>query len=135
MSGSIIPWGKKKEQEQEEKPSTAVAVREERKSDIAIYKGNPLAPARTGNNALVQVRSKELMVAGKKRKVDPYQLIRIIKRVTQNIGEYKGYEDVYSSVIVGALRKARGDLVNILEDEFHIHWQINADTGESVFYM
>jgi len=102
-------------------------------TDIVIHKGNPIAkkPA----NALVQVRSKELMIAGQKRKVDPYQLIRMIKRVTQNIGEYKDSDDVYSALICGALRKARGDLVTILESEFHIHWQINQDTGESVFFM
>lgn len=125
---SIIPWTSKKKE-----ATTEVAVKEDTK-DIAIYRGNPLA-TKSQSGALVQVRSKELMIAGKKRKVDPHQLIRIIKRVTQNIGEYKGYEDVYSAVIIGALRKARGDLVNILEDEFHIHWQISNETGESVFYM
>lgn len=129
--GAVVPWGKGKEQE---KPETRVAVRTQDKNEISIYRGNPLTQ-RTGGNAIVQVRSKELMVAGKKRKVDPYQLIRLIKRVTQNIGEYKDNEDVYSAVIIGALRKARGDLVGILEEEFHIHWQIDETTGHSVFHM
>jgi len=137
---AFLPWNRK-----EKEKSTAIAVREEstpkgelveaehhelierRRNDIEIRRGR--------SGAIVQVRSREIVIAGEKRKVDPYQLIRIIKRVTQNIGEYKSAEDIYGKIIIGALRKARGDLVNILEDSFGIHWQIDERTGASVFYM
>lgn len=110
-----------------QRPSTALApVR--RNNDIVIHRGG-------AGGAIVQVRSKQIAIAGTKAKVDPYQLIRMIKRVTQNIGEYKICEDVYYAVIIGALRKARGDLVGILENEFGIHWQIDEETGRSTFYM
>lgn len=133
---SILPWSKK--------PGTALVpavgtttelstTEPKVNNDIVIHRGSPLANKSQGS--LVQVRSRELMIGGKKVKVDPHQLIRLIKRVTQNIGEYKGLEDIYSTIVCGALRKARGDLVNILETEFHIHWNIDKESGESVFYM
>lgn len=146
---AIIPWKKQNkitddeiieeateiDEEEDVRPKSLAKVEEKKglasvkkKNDIVVHKGNNI-----GNN-IVQVRSKEIVIAGEKHKVDPYQLIRMIKRVTQNIGEYKLTEDVYSAVIVGALRKARGDLVGILEKDFNIHWQIG-DDGTSVFYM
>lgn len=139
---SILPWGKKEEK------STSLVPTEEpkpKKYEIAEREGHDLEVHRPRNDivirhggaggAIVQVRSREIVIAGEKRRVDPYQLIRIIKRVTQNIGEYKSAEDIYGKIIIGALRKARGDLVNILEDSFGIHWQIDERTGASVFYM
>lgn len=126
---ALIPWKTKKEtklvkaETNEVKELTTIV--EKKTTDLILKR----------NGSIVQVRTKELIIAGKKQKVDPHQLIRMIKRVTQNIGEYKSCEDVYSSVIVTALRKARGDLVSILETEFNIHWEINQDTGESNFFM
>lgn len=133
--GALIPWSKRKQEEKDE-TSDALVVHEEKheiverkpSNDIVIHKGK-------NGGAIVQVRNKEIMLAGERRKVDPYQLIRMIKRVTQEIGSYKSDDDVYATIVVRALRKARGDLVNILENEFGIHWQINDDTGASMFYM
>ena len=88
---------------------------------------------RTG--AVVQVRSRMLTIKGKRFTVDPYQLIRIIKRVTQSIGEYRDAENPYAAYVVDGLRKARGDMVSDLENNFHIHWQIDQHTGNSVFFM
>lgn len=122
MLNSIVPWGKKEK--------TPVVEEEE----IVVYKGTTVQKAPTTGLAQVQSRSKKVMLAGKKVEVNPQQLIRCIKRITQNIGEYKATDDVYSHAIVTALRKARGDLVSILENEFHINWQIS-DSGESVFFM
>lgn len=141
MMGGLIPWGRKKAEDA--KPTTAIAISngggqmvEADKGDIVIHNSKSTAIAPRGGGApLVQVRSKAVMIAGERVQVDPYQIIRCIKRVTQNIGEYKGMEDIYAKIVIGALRKARGDLVNILENEFKIHWQIDKTTGESVFYM
>lgn len=85
--------------------------------------------------SVVQVRPKTLTVAGKKYNIDPHQLIRMIKQVTQTIGEYKDQENPYSAYVVGAMRKARSDMVSDLEHHFGIHWQIDEVTGKSVFYM
>ncbi len=144
--GSIVPWGgsgkKEKESKNTElapvKPPTTLVVaddEEEGSTEIVVKSKTSIQKAPTNGLAQVQFKSKELVIAGKKTKTNPQQLIRCIKRITQNIGEYKGVEDVYANVVVTALRKARGDLVSILESEFHINWQINPDTGESVFYM
>ena len=159
-----LPWGKKKTDEEiaaeldlrkkgdDEVGSELVVVEEEpqpqpKKSTLVVHKprstglthiqrNNDIVIHQGGRGgAIVQVRSKEVMIAGVKRRVDPYQLIRCIRRVTQNIGEYKMMEDIYSAIIIGALRKGRGDLVSILENEFSIHWQIEENTGASSFYM
>jgi hypothetical protein len=132
----MLPWSKRTSEDKKVASSSLVPI--ERKNEVAVRQSSNDIVIHNGprtGGAIVQVRSKMMTVAGKKVNVDPYQLIRLIKRVTQNIGEYKQHEDVYGAVIIGALRKARGDLVNILEDEFHIHWQISPDTGESTFYM
>jgi len=133
---AILPWGKKKS---EEKQTPNVVVREEPRRPnngvMPVKENNDIVIRRGSAGTIVQVRSKEVAIAGTKRMVDPYQLIRCIKRVTQTIGEYKICDDVYSAVIVGALRKARGDLVNILENEFRIHWQIDEGTGKSTFSL
>jgi hypothetical protein len=104
-------------------------------TDITIHRGPSSLSPRAPSNSLVQFRSKAIMIAGQEVKIDPYQLIRAIKRVTQQIGEYKDNDDIFSLVSANAFRKARGDLVNKLEVHFHIHWHIDKETGESVFYM
>lgn len=101
--------------------------------DVVIYQGNPLVGRPRGE--MVQVRPKALKIAGKVYNVDPRQLIRMIKQVTQTIGEYKDKENPYSGYVIGALRKARSDMVSDLESHFNIHWEIDEHTGRSVFYM
>jgi hypothetical protein len=144
---AIIPWKKQNEntpandeiiedaeliEDEEESSTKSLAKVEEKKGLASVKKKNDIV-IRKGNN-IVQIKAKEIIIAGERHKVDPYQLIRMIRRVTQNIGEYKLTEDVYSAVITGALRKARGDLVGILEKDFNIHWQIG-DDGTSIFYQ
>jgi hypothetical protein len=122
---SILPWNSPETTLVKKTPSTDLAPKQSN-NDILI--GRP-----SGAGAMVQVRSKQVVIGGKRIDIDPYQLIRLIKRVTQNIGEYKDLDDAYSTIVCGALRKARGDLVNILECEFHIHWQV--ENGKSIFFM
>lgn len=102
-------------------------------NSLIIHRGTSVAP-RIGQ-ALVRVTSREIAIGKEKVKVDPYQLMRIIKRLTQNIGEYKESETPHAKYIVTALRKCRGDAVSDLEHYFHIHWQIDEETGQSVFSM
>lgn len=140
-------WGSSKKQEKPTnaivpvKPSAALVtvedeeVEEEMTTEIVVRKGTTIQKAPTTGLAQVQSRSKEIMIAGEKKKTNPQQLIRCIKRITQQIGEYKGTNDIYATVVVTALRKARGDFVSVLENEFHINWQIDPNTGVSVFYM
>ena len=109
-----------------------LAVHEQLANDLVIYNGNPLA--KRGGGAVVQVRAKEIMVAGKKVTLDPYQLIRMIKQVTQTIGEYKGQNNPYALYVVKGMRKIRCDMVSDLEHNFRINWQVG-DDGTSVFYM
>lgn len=117
----------------QKKNQVAVRQEEPKGNSLVIHRGSQVA-RRTGQ-ALVQVRPKAITIGGQKVPVDPYQLMRIIKRLTQNIGEYKESETPHAKYIVTALRKCRGDAVSDLEHHFHIHWQIDEETGQSVFYM
>ena len=107
-------------------------------TDLVVYenrKATSIALGAPRGGALVQVRSKALKIDGKVYNVDPRQLIRMIKQVTQTIGEYKSKDNPYSGYVIGALRKARSDMVSDLEHHFNILWEIDEATGRSVFYM
>jgi hypothetical protein len=82
----------------------------------------------------IQVRAKEIMVAGKYRMVDPYQLMAMIKNVTQSIGEYKGMDNMFGDMVVGGFRKIRRDMVAQLEENFRIRWSLD-DSGVSTFVL
>jgi len=116
---------------------SAALVSTDSDDEIVVYEdrkasGITLSPAR---GAVVQVREKSVKIDGKVYKIDPQHLIRMIKQVTQTIGEYKNKDNPYSAYVVGALRKARSDMVSDLEHHFKIQWEIDEGSGRSVFYM
>jgi len=74
-----------------------------------------------------------IKVGGELFQIDPAQLMRMIKQITQTIGEYKAMENAYGRYIIPALRKARSDMVSDLENNFGIHWEIDA-SGSSRFF-
>lgn len=84
------------------------------------------------------IHSKPLPVAVyqpvKKHDIDVDALIRMIKQVTQSIGEYKDQDNDYGNrYIIPALRVARSNMVTDLESKFGIHWKID-DDGKCYFY-
>lgn len=130
----LIPWSKKTPVVEGSGVNRATELAtKEQDDEIVIYKGNPIASRPQGS--VVQVRPKSLKIGGKVYNVDPHQLIRMIKQVTQTIGEYKDKDNPYAGYVVGALRKARADMVSDLEHHFNIHWQIDEASGRSIFYM
>jgi hypothetical protein len=90
----------------------------------------------TGNRGGLTVRfqPREIMVGQTPRTVDPYELMALVKNLTQSIGEYKAMNNAYGDFLVGGLRKTRRDVVAQLESTFRIHWGLDAD-GNSVFSM
>ena len=82
---------------------------------------------------LSHIRPKQIRKFGELVYLDPELLMRMIRRVTQNIGEYNDVDNVYAKYIVPALRKARGDMVSDLETHFRIHWRLD-EQGRSDFY-
>lgn len=88
----------------------------------------------TATGIVVEFPTKSIIINGEIHKVDPRQLMRLIKNVTQTIGEYKRQDNVFAAVVMGALRKARNDLVSQLESKFKISWQVDED-GQSKFYQ
>lgn len=107
-------------------------------NDIVVIKKNEIKSKNElqikDKNELLQYKKREIVVCGEKTKVDAQSLMRNIKRITEHIGEYKYQDNLYSKIICGALRKARGDLVSILENEYNISWQVDND-GKSNFFM
>jgi len=131
---NLIPWrSSEKSLALEDKSKSLVREDKKESDDVVIYKGNPLAGCPRGE--MVQVRPKSLKIGGKVYEVDPRQLIRMIKQVTQTIGEYKDRENPYAGYVIGALRKARNDMVSDLETHFNIQWEIDEHSGRSIFYM
>jgi len=84
---------------------------------------------------MVEVRRSTAVVRvmGENFEIDPSQFIRMIRQITQTIGEYKAMDNVYGRYVIPALRKARSDMVSDLENKFGIHWEIDSN-GNSRFY-
>jgi hypothetical protein len=97
--------------------------------------GNTEILVKKNNFPISLDRKKELKVCGKKFAVDPRQLIRMIKNITQTIGEYKNQENPSALYVVAALRSARANVAADLENTFNIHWQIDENTGKSIFTL
>ena len=103
---------------------------------IASDYGGELAPIveRRTTGRMLAFRTRPVKVGGEQRDVDAQQLMRMIRRITQTIGEYKATDNTYAAYVVPSLRKCRGDMVNDLEDHFGIHFEIT-DDGKTVFYV
>lgn len=86
--------------------------------------------------AMVEIRREvqRVKINGEYVDIDAPQLIRMIKQITQTIGEHKRTDNAYGLFVIPALRKARSDMVSSLEHIFGIHWEINRHTGESRFF-
>lgn len=131
---NLIPFGfgdKKTAIAKTEK--TEIATTEEDGDVVVIRKSNGISIS-SKRNAIVQVRAKAIKIGDKVYNIDPQQLIRMIKQVTQTIGEYKNRDNPYAGYVIGALRKARSDMVSDLEHHFNIHWEIDEE-GKCVFFM
>ncbi len=82
----------------------------------------------------IKIPTAKINVDGRLVDVDPRELIRIVKYITQSIGEYKRQGNLYAGYAVPALRKARSPVVADLERHFGITWRINTQSGVSEFY-
>lgn len=79
-------------------------------------------------------KTKEITISSKKYEVSPKQLIRMIKNITQTIGEYKKTDNPMSAYAIHALRKARNDVSADLENTFRIHTTIS-ESGRTEFSL
>lgn len=100
--------------------------------------------ARTDNSDLIVRRNKselrldrkrEISIYGQKHNVDPRALMRMIKNITQTIGEYKRSDNPLSHYAIHALRKSRSDVAADLENTFGIQMNIDKETGETIFTL
>jgi hypothetical protein len=86
-----------------------------------------------GHMVTVRSEPKGIVVGGEEFATDAPTLMRMIRQVTQTIGEYKHMDNIYSRYVIPALRKARSDIVSDLERHFGIKWELNTQ-GHSVFF-
>lgn len=74
------------------------------------------------------------VVSGTKDGLDSESLMRMIREITQQIGDYKRQNSLCGNrYVIPALRKARAAMVSDLESKFRIHWKIDND-GQCYFY-
>lgn len=83
---------------------------------------------------VLQVRKRDVEIDGLKIAADPHDLIAMIRTVTQQIGDYKAQDNLYGKYMVAGLRKVRSTMVADLQ-KFGIHWEIDKNSGESLFWM
>jgi hypothetical protein len=67
--------------------------------------------------------------------LDVEQLIGMIKHITQTIGEYKRTDNAMKDYVIPGLRKMRRQMVDDLECHFHVHWKIDEETGQCIFWV
>ena len=96
--------------------------------------GGKLVKRRKTTALSVNQKYKTISIGGEEFNIDSDTLIRMIKQITQGIGEYKRMNNCYSRYIVSSLRKSRSDMISDLEHHFHIKWEIDSETGKSVFF-
>jgi len=116
------------------KTQLAKVVRRTRGSVIQrrTSKGGNLVKRRNTTMAAVRQEYKTISIGGQNFDIDAPTFIRMIKQITQAIGEYKRMDNVYSRYIIPSLRKSRSDMLSDLEQHFHVKWEIV--DGQSVFY-
>ena len=86
------------------------------------------------NNRNIQIPTKNIQIHGATHKVDPEQLMNMIRYVTMVIGDLKKTDNVYSQMMLNGLRSSRREMISTLEEHFRLHWRVN-DNGESIFYL
>jgi hypothetical protein len=83
---------------------------------------------------VLQVRPRDIDIDGQIIPADPYDLIAVIKNLTQQIGDWKKMDNLMGKYMIVALRSARTAAVSDLK-KFGIHWQIDKTSGESHFWL
>ena len=94
----------------------------------------PLVEMRSGGGRSLAFRVKTVRIGGEEHALDAQNMMRMIRRITQSIGEYKAMNNAYAGYVVPSLRKCRGDMVADLEEHFGIHFEITAE-GKTVFFV
>ena len=86
-------------------------------------------------HVLIRAKEKNIQIGKQAFSVDVYALCGMIRRVTQQIGQYnENDQDAYAAFMVAGLRKIRADMVSSLESAFNVHFHID-DNGNSQFYL
>ncbi len=87
--------------------------------------------ARAERNAL-SIPSKEIVIGKYAYHIDGYQLMNMIRRITQQIGEFnQNTDDPYAAYMTNALRNGRTEMANALQHHFKIYFSL--ENGISTF--
>lgn len=127
--GNLVPWKTTPKKD-------LVKINQNQKQELAPIEDSKqeIVGIKRGNLE-IQIKSKAIKINGKKFDVDPRQLIRMIKHITQSIGDYKNQDNPAAEYAISALRKARADIVSALETNFKIYWELDQNTGASKFSL
>jgi hypothetical protein len=117
MSEEIVPY------------SSRVIVEKDDSEEI-VFRGSLKSVPVQRKISIIKSKRVSVVIAGKKHNVTREEIAREIKYITQTIGEYKDQSSIMSDIMVGALRKARADLVSLLETKFNVSWQLIDNQSE-----
>src|SRR5690348_13248525 len=79
---------------------------------------------RSSSSGMIKSVKKNIVINKENHVVDAYVLIRMIRNITQQIGEYKNVDHTYAAYVIPSLRKARNDIASDLVKHFGIHWSL-----------
>jgi hypothetical protein len=120
-----LPTVQKEEHLPTVKKETLPVKTDDFSTDVVIHQKN--------KSSLVQFRTRKVKIDDELFDMSAQEMIRMIKEITQTIGEYKGKENPCARYAIHALRKSRSEVVSDLEHYFKITWQLD-NSGNSTFW-
>lgn len=144
MSGEMIPASGKKNEAPERLSTREIAVMQAKgladTRDDMLYNEDEDENTRISiltrrPHVLIRAKEKNVQIGKNTYAVDVYEVCGMIRRITQQIGQYnENQNDAYAAYMVAGLRKIRADMVATLESNFGVHFYID-DNGNSSFYL
>jgi len=98
-----------------------------------IAQGEVVIHDRQGAIIEIQETPRPVVVNGEEFHLNALELARMVRNVTQQIGQHKHTGNAYSSYMLHSLRTMRNQMVSDLEHHFRIGHVIDG-SGKSVFY-
>ena len=110
-----------------------IVVYQEKRRDLKERSSPRTLVVKQRPRELVQYQTKRVVIDKESYRIDAYALMQMIKKITQEIGEYKDSENPFSAYLISGLRKTRATIVQDLNTHFNIKWSLD-DRGNSNFF-
>lgn len=88
---------------------------------------------RSSSSGMIKSVKKSIAINKEIHLLDAYDLIRMIRNLTQQIGELKNTDNAYAAFVGPGFRQARQQMATSLSKHFGIHWSL--EDGNSIFWI